>query len=131
LTIGFETIGTSSITWCQSDMSNTELSNIRECNHNSLRVYFAPVLLGFLLIGQFHLGAISTTPNLSFEINYAQSESSVLENFNLNADLNDYLFTSASLLSRTLSCNGKITLIKVSSNTHVSIPCIRAPPFPY
>lgn len=111
-------------------MSNKKLNNIGQCNHKSLRVYFAPVLLGFLLISQFSLAAVSTTPNLSFEINYAPSESDGPESFNLNADPNDCLFTSASLLSSTLPCNGKITLVQVSSNTHVLIPCIRAPPFP-
>lgn len=112
-------------------MKNKKSRSMEQGKKNSLRAYLATILIVLFLISQHSLAAVGSTPNLAFEVNYAPSESDGPGNFNLNSDSHDFLFSFALLSSSAAPCNGTIGLVRAVSNSHVSIPGIRAPPFPY
>jgi hypothetical protein len=90
----------------------------------------APALLGLLLIAQFSPAAASFTAKFSFEIGYVSFKSDGPENYSLDVDPPHLLPTSAISLPDNEPCLSKTGLAPARSDARVSIPAIRAPPYP-
>jgi hypothetical protein len=128
--LGFKNNGTNSLAGGQFSMSNLKLGNVEKGGTNSLKVALAPALLGLLLIAQFSPAAASFTAKFSLEIGYASFESDGAENYSPDVDPPHFLPASAISLPDNELCLGKIGLAPVRSDVRVSIPAIRAPPYP-